>query len=67
MKRLPKPLQARTMQPYLFAEGANEQNAKEALRSLIVGYYDDLRDKDPNKDMGSYVKFLFSFLDTLFK
>lgn len=54
-------------QPYLFAEGANEHEAKDALKVLIVGYYEDLIEKDPNKEMGPYVKMLFSFLDSLFK
>ena len=54
-------------QAYLFAEGANEHEAKNALKALIVGYYEDLIDKDPNEEMGPYVKMLFSFLDSLFK
>ena len=54
-------------QAYLFAEGANEHDAKNALRALIVGYYEDLIEKDPNEEMGPYVKMLFSFLDSLFK
>lgn len=54
-------------QPYLFAEGANEHEAKDALKVLILGYYEDLIEKDPKEEMGPYVKMLFSFLDSLFK
>ncbi|PWW01978.1 CheY-like chemotaxis protein [Hoeflea marina] len=53
-------------QPYLFADGTDELQAREALKSLIAGYYDDLRGRDPEKEMGSYVKFLFRFLDSLY-
>ncbi|NBB49796.1 hypothetical protein GVN24_16085 [Rhizobium sp. CRIBSB] len=54
-------------QPYLYAEGSSDEEAKEALKVLILGYYEDLKCKDPNKEMGSYVKIMFLFLESLFK
>jgi len=54
-------------QPYLFAEGKSQKDAQEALRSLILGYYEDLRDKDSSIEMGSYVKIMFSFIESLLK
>lgn len=54
-------------QPYLFSEGDTEASAKEALRALILGYHEDLREKDPETEMGTYVRLLFRFLDALFK
>lgn len=53
-------------QPYLFSEGLTEDEARASLSELMVGYYEDLKGKDPNSDMGSYVKMMFKFLDTLF-
>jgi CheY-like chemotaxis protein len=54
-------------QPYLFSEGGDENTAKEALRDLIMGYYNDLRDKDQEREMGSFVRLMFRFLEALFK
>lgn len=54
-------------QPYLFADGSSETLAQESLNSLILGYYEDLKDRNPDDEMGSYVKIMFHFLDSLFK
>lgn len=54
-------------QPYLFASGGSEKEAQDALRALILGYHSDLGGKDPNRDMGPYVKIMFRFLESLFK
>lgn len=53
-------------QPYLFSEGSTENEARAALSDLMLGYYNDLKGKDPNDEMGSYIKMMFKFLNTLF-
>lgn len=54
-------------QPFLFAEGLTEAAAKEALRVLIIAYYNDLSEKKEDQEMGAYVRILFRFLESLFK
>jgi CheY-like chemotaxis protein len=53
-------------QPYLYATGETEASAKEALKALILGYYQDLKGQHSKAELGAYVKILFQFLDSLF-
>ncbi len=53
-------------QPYLYATGSSEDEAKEALKALILGYHEDLQGKESDDELGAYVKIMFRFLGSLF-